>query len=134
MSGGSQNDPFALWRDWFNQTEQHMSDAVGEMIARPEFGESSGKLLEAFTAYQAAVKDAGQKYMGFANVASRDDVTLLGERLNAMDKRLGQIETLLTQLSKTGVSADQSAGKPPSDRPRRTRKPPAASKPTPNDS
>jgi len=133
MSVEPQSDPFALWRDWFNQTEQHMSDAVGEMIARPEFGESSGKLLEAFTAYQAAVKEAGQKYMGFANVASRDDVTLLGERLNAVDKRLGQIEILLSQLSKTGASAGQSAGKSPSGRPPRTRKPPAASKVTPND-
>ena len=72
MANGPNNDPMQLWRDWLGQCERQMAEAANELMARPAFGESSGKLLRAFSDYQRAVKDASQQYLSLANIASRD--------------------------------------------------------------
>lgn len=65
---------------------------------------------------QQAVSEATGKALSAANMPTRADMIALGERLGAVEARLAQIETLLTQsLSSTAT---------PASGPKRTRKPP----------
>ena len=49
---GPTTDPFEVWRQLYDANERTWSAALEQAMGSPEFGESSGKLLETMLAAQ----------------------------------------------------------------------------------
>ncbi len=113
-------DPFAAWQKFLNDAERQLNENFNEMMATPQFGESSRLFMQAMTKYRETMHEAGRKYFTAMNMPTRDDLVTLGERLSVIEDRLNNIENLLRQ----GAEA---ADKPAQPKPRRTKKPPSKS-------
>lgn len=116
-----QVDPMKAWRDWFGQTERQMNDSMNLWMGKPEFVESSAKMLEVFSLYQSTFQDAAEKYLGFANMPSRRDVSSLAARLTSIEQRLSSLEGQLTASNAADPLPDAESS-PAKKRPARTRK------------
>jgi len=113
-------DPFELWRDWLNQSEQQLNRLLNEAMSSDAFGQASGRLMEIFLSFQRSMQQATELYFAALNIPTRTDVLSLGERLAVIEERLGSVESLLRAL------VPATATPPPRPRPKRTRQPPAS--------
>ena len=107
-------DPFALWKQWYEQSEKAWGRSAAEATGTEAFAEMQGKMLESFLAFQKTLRDASRTQFEALGIATRDDVARLGEIVLGLEEKIDQ----LTDLFRSSVG-----GTPPSDpgaRPRRS--------------
>jgi len=88
---GPTNDPFEVWRQLYDANERSWSAALEQAMGTPEFGESSGKLLETMLAAQKSVRDNMRTYLETMNVPTREDIARLGELVIALEEKIDQV-------------------------------------------
>jgi polyhydroxyalkanoic acid synthase PhaR subunit len=115
-------DPFQVWREWLDRSERQWNEWLGEAMESEHFGSGSRRLLDLALAFQSSMNSATQRYFTTLNVPTRADVLQLGERLVAIEERLGAIEAALLARDPTAGTKATNVAAP---RPKRTRKPPA---------
>jgi polyhydroxyalkanoic acid synthase PhaR subunit len=113
-------DPLQMWREWVDQAERQWNQVLGEVMGSEQFGLAQGRVMEAMLGLQTSMNEATQRYFAALNLPSRTDILALGERLTAIESRLGDIERHITT---TGAAATK---KPATRRPqpKRTKKAP----------
>jgi len=84
-------DPFELWRQLYDTNEKAWSAALEQAMGSPEFGESSGKLLETMLAAQKSVRDNMRTYLETMNVPTREDIARLGELVVGLEEKIDQL-------------------------------------------
>jgi len=89
--GAQSGDPFEPWRQMYEANERAWSSALEQAMGSPEFGESSGKLLEALLGAQKAVRDNMRTYLETMNVPTREDIARLGELVVGLEEKVDQI-------------------------------------------
>jgi polyhydroxyalkanoic acid synthase PhaR subunit len=103
------SDPFEMWRQLYDANERAWSSALEQAMGRPEFGESSGKLLEGLLAAQKAARDGMRTYLETINVPTREDIARLGELVVGLEEKIDQIadrlDAIETSLRGKSVSA-----------------------------
>ena len=110
------NDPMAFFRQMVSQWEKVTNEFGGTVVSSSEFAQGMQGMTTASLTVQQAVSEATGKALTAANMPTRSDMIVLGERLGAVEAQLIRIETLLTKTA-IGVAL------PPAG-PKRTRKPP----------
>lgn len=116
-------DPGAFFRELLGQWESVTNEWGGKAMKTGEFARAVHGATGAATQAREAMQGGFAKALAAANMPSREEVEALGGRLAAIEERLGNIEGLLIKLA--GVSPPSP---PPRPQPRRTRKPPPATK------
>ena len=95
---GPTTDPFEVWRQVYDANERTWSAALEQAMGSPEFGESSGKLLETMLAAQKSVRDNMRTYLETMNVPTREDIARLGELVIGLEEKIDQVADRLDAI------------------------------------
>jgi polyhydroxyalkanoic acid synthase PhaR subunit len=93
-------DPFELWRHYYEANEQAWTKAMKDVITTPGYAEAQGKMLETFLSFQKIMRDSMTAQLGALNIASREDVTRLGELITGLEEKIDQLDDRMRQLEK----------------------------------
>jgi polyhydroxyalkanoic acid synthase PhaR subunit len=106
-SAGPSADPFEMWRQLYDTNERAWTAALDQAMNRPEFGASSGKMLETILAAQKAVRDNMRTYLETINVPTREDIARLGELVVGLEEKIDQVADRLDGIEDAvrGVAA-----------------------------
>jgi polyhydroxyalkanoic acid synthase PhaR subunit len=88
---GRATDPFETWRQLYDTNERAWGAALEQAMGSPEFGDSSGKLLETMLAAQKSVRDNMRTYLETMNVPTREDIARLGELVIGLEEKIDQL-------------------------------------------
>ncbi len=88
---GRATDPYEVWRQLYETNERAWSAALEQAMGGPEFGESSGKLLETLLAAQKSSRDNMRVYLETMNVPTREDIARLGELVIGLEEKIDQL-------------------------------------------
>jgi polyhydroxyalkanoic acid synthase PhaR subunit len=97
-SQGPSADPFEMWRQLYETNERAWTQALDQAMNRPEFGASSGKMLETILAAQKAVRDNMRTYLETINVPTREDIARLGELVVGLEEKIDQVADRLDAI------------------------------------
>jgi len=95
---GPTTDPFEVWRQLYDTNERTWSAALEQAMGDPEFGKSSGKLLETMLAAQKSVRDNMRTYLETMNVPTREDIARLGELVIGLEEKIDQVADRLDAI------------------------------------
>jgi polyhydroxyalkanoic acid synthase PhaR subunit len=95
---GQAPDPYEVWRQVYETNERAWSSALEQAMGSPEFGESSGKLLETLLAAQKSSRDNMRVYLETMNVPTREDIARLGELVIGLEEKIDQLADRLDSI------------------------------------
>jgi len=120
-----QKELFALWRQLYDANEKVWSQASSEFMESPAFAQWQGKMLETFLSFQRAWKESATAQLEAANIATRDDLTRLGELIVGIEEKIDLLADRIgppastAPRSRPARPAPRTAGPKSAKRPRR---------------
>jgi hypothetical protein len=114
------NDPVALWQKMIGEMEKGFNSFATKAMETPEFSQAMNRAGGAAAGAQKQFGDLMEKYLLSLNLPSREQMTGIAERLQSIEGQLGEIRSMLNQMSAGSASQAGSAPRPP-----RTRRPPS---------
>jgi polyhydroxyalkanoic acid synthase PhaR subunit len=114
-------DPFTAWRDWLNQAERQLNSLFNEVMGTEQYTRFMGQFNDLSMNMQKNMNETMGRYLSSLNLPTRDDLAALGQRLAAIEDRLGAIGSG-GKPAVQGV-ATTSVAPVATPRPPRTRKP-----------
>ncbi|MCP3471241.1 hypothetical protein NLM33_12970 [Bradyrhizobium sp. CCGUVB1N3] len=113
-------DPVALWQQMIGEMEKGFNSFATKAMETPEFSQAMNRAGGVAAGAQKQFGDVMEKYLLSMNLPSREQMTGIAERLQSIEGQLGEIRSMLTQMSAgSGVSQAGAAPRPP-----RTKRPP----------
>ncbi len=112
-------DPFALVRDLVARLEKGINSRAGPLMRTEGFARNANRAMSAALVAKKLAKDLTQRYFEVLNVPSRTDLLALGDRVQALEDRLIEIQATLDRIAGAPARPRALAAPP------RTRKPPA---------
>lgn len=116
---GQAPDPYEVWRQLYETNERAWSAALEQAMGSPEFGESSGKLLETLLAAQKSSRDNMRVYLETMNVPTREDIARLGELVIGLEEKIDQLADRFDSIE-GALRAKPAASPKPATRAKRT--------------
>ncbi|HEY9898032.1 MAG TPA: hypothetical protein V6D00_02515 [Pantanalinema sp.] len=118
-SASSQTDPFAAWKQMFDQFEQAWTPTMHETLNSEAFASALGDTREQALSSQAAMREGMEKYLQSMRVPTKSDhaalaaqvvaleakIEALDDRFDAVERKLDQILYGLTALAAAPVAA-----------------------------
>jgi polyhydroxyalkanoic acid synthase PhaR subunit len=95
---GQGTDQYELWRQMYDANERAWTAALEQAMSSPEFGESSGKMLETMLAAQKSVRNNMRTYLETMNVPTREDIARLGELVVGLEEKIDQVADRLDAI------------------------------------
>lgn len=115
------NDPVAMWQKMVGEMEKGFNSFANQAMSSPEFSQAMNRAGGAAAGAQKQLGELMEKYLVTMNLPSRDQVTGLAERLQAIEGQIGEIHSMLSRMA---ASVGVSQGADPALRPPRTKRPP----------
>jgi hypothetical protein len=117
------NDPVALWQKMMGEMEKGFNSFATKAMESPEFSQAMNRASGVAAGAQKQFGDLMEKYLLSMNLPSREQMTGIAERLQSIEGQLGDIRSMLSQMSAgSGMSQAGAAPRPP-----RTKRPPPES-------
>jgi hypothetical protein len=117
------NDPVALWQKMIGEMEKGFNSFATKAMESPEFSQAMNRASGVAAGAQKQFGDLMEKYLLSMNLPSREQMTGIAERLQSIEGQLGDIRSMLSQMSAgSGMSQAGAAPRPP-----RTKRPPPES-------
>ena len=117
------NDPVAMWQKMVGDMEKGFNSLATKAMESPEFSQAMNRAGGVAAGAQKQFGELMEKYLVSMNLPSREQMTGMAERLQAIEGQIGEIRSMLHQMSVASGTA-QASGAP---RPPRTRRPPSES-------
>jgi hypothetical protein len=116
------NDPVAMWQNMIGEMEKGFNSFANQAMSSPEFSKVMNQVGGVTAGAQKQLGELMEKYLVSMNLPSRAQMVGMAERLQSIEGQLGEIKSMLAQMSKaSGISAGGSSAMPP-----RTKRPPSA--------
>ena len=115
------NDPVAMWQKMVGEMEKGFNSFANQAMSSPEFSQAMNRAGGVAAGAQKQLGEIMEKYLVTMNLPSRDQVTGLAERLQAVEGQIGEIKSMLSQMA---ASSGVSLGSDTALRPPRTKRPP----------
>ena len=115
------NDPVAMWQKMVGEMEKGFNSFANQAMSSPEFSQAMNRAGGVAAGAQKQLGELMEKYLVSMNLPSRDQVTGLAERLQAIEGQIGEIKSMLSQMSSNSGGAQIGAV----PRPPRTKRPPS---------
>ena len=116
-------DPVALWQKMVGEMEKGFNSFATKAMETPEFSQAMNRAGGAAAGAQKQFGDLMEKYLLSMNLPSREQMTGIAERLQAIEGQIGEIRSMLNQMAAaSGGSPTDAAPRPP-----RTKRPPSES-------
>ncbi|MDA9473842.1 hypothetical protein XI03_04785 [Bradyrhizobium sp. CCBAU 65884] len=116
------NDPVAMWQKMVGEMEKGFNSFANQAMSSPEFSQAMNRAGGVAAGAQKQLGELMEKYLVSMNLPSREQVTGLAERLQAIEGQIGEIKSMLNQMA---ASAGVSQGADSALRPPRTKRPPS---------
>ncbi|MBR0966243.1 hypothetical protein JQ554_18710 [Bradyrhizobium diazoefficiens] len=116
------HDPVAMWQKMVGEMEKGFNSFANQAMASPEFSQVVNRAGGVAAGAQKQLGELMEKYLVTMNLPSREQVTGLAERLQAMEGQIGEIKSMLSQMA---ASSGVSQGADAASRPPRTKRPPS---------
>jgi hypothetical protein len=117
------NDPVALWQKMMGEMEKGFNSFATKAMESPEFSQAMNRASGVAAGAQKQFGDLMEKYLLSMNLPSREQMTSIAERRQSIEGQLGDIRSMLSQVSAgSGMSQAGAAPRPP-----RTKRPPSES-------
>lgn len=114
-------DPVALWQKMVGDMEKGFNSFATKAMETPEFSQAMNRAGGAAAGAQKQFGELMEKYLLSMNLPSREQMTGIAERLQSIEGQLGEIRSMLSQMSaNSGGSPIDVALRPP-----RTKRPPS---------
>ena len=114
-------DPVALWQKMVGEMEKGFNSFATKAMETPEFSQAMNRAGGAAAGAQKEFGDLMERYLLSMNLPSREQMTGIAERLQSIEGQLGEIKSMLSQMSaNSGALQPGAAPRPP-----RTRRPPS---------
>lgn len=126
------NDPVELWHTMLGEMEKGFNSFANQAMASPEFSKVVNQVGGVSAGAQKQLGELMEKYLAGMNLPSRAQMVSFGERLNAIEAQLTEINALLREVHSNSGGSDP--GFPAAPKPPRTRRPPAAAPAKPGES
>ncbi|MBO9541615.1 hypothetical protein J7643_13590 [bacterium] len=128
-NASSQTDPFAAWKQMFDQFEQAFSKPLQETLNSEAFAATLGDTRERQIASQQAMREGMEKYLQSMRVPTKSDhaalaaqVVALETKIEALEDRFDVVEDKLDQiLAKLSTLNSAPAAAPAAPKSRRSR-------------
>jgi len=121
-------DLFGAWRDTLQKWEKDTNAAFGSLTRDEGVTRAMNQSLSVMAQVQAKHAEAMEKALAQASMPSRADFRALNVRLDGIERQLAKLSEMMKGLARTeGVPTVA----PSVPKPARTRKPPSASKTSP---
>jgi hypothetical protein len=115
------NDPVAMWQKMVGEMEKGFNSFANQAMSSPEFSQAVNRAGGVAAGAQKQLGELMEKYLVSMNLPSREQVTGLAERLQAIESQIGEIKSMLSQMA---ASSGKSQGSDTASRPPRTKRPP----------
>lgn len=115
-------DPVALWQKMVGEMEKGFNAFATKAMETPEFSQAMNRAGGAAAGAQKQFGDLMEKYLLSMNLPSREQMTGIAERLQSIERQLGEIRSMLSKMSASSGSQTGTAPRPP-----RTKRPPSES-------
>lgn len=116
------HDPVAMWQKMVGEMEKGFNSFANQAMASPEFSHVVNRAGGVAAGAQKQLGELMEKYLVTMNLPSREQVTGLAERLQAIEGQIGEIKSMLSQMA---ASSGVSQGSDAALRPPRTKRPPS---------
>ncbi|MBR0817283.1 hypothetical protein [Bradyrhizobium liaoningense] len=116
------NDPVAMWQKMMGEMEKGFNSFANQAMSSPEFSQAMNRAGGVAAGAQKQLGELMEKYLVSMNLPSRDQVTGLAERLQAIEGQIGEIKWMLSQMA---AGSGVSQGFDTALRPPRTKRPPS---------
>ena len=114
-------DPVALWQKMVGEMEKGFNSFATKAMETPEFSQAMNRAGGAAAGAQKQFGDLMEKYLLSMNLPSREQMTGIAERLQAIEGQISEIRSMLNQMSAaSGGSLSDAVPRPP-----RTKRPPS---------
>jgi hypothetical protein len=114
-------DPVALWQQMVGEMEKGFNSFATKAMETPEFSQAVNRAGGAAAGAQKQFGDLMEKYLLSMNLPSREQMTGIAERLQSIEGQLGEIKSMLSQMSAASSASPIDA----TPRPPRTKRPPS---------
>lgn len=114
-------DPVALWQKMVGEMEKGFNSFATKAMETPEFSQAMNRAGGAAAGAQKQFGDLMEKYLLSMNLPSREQMTGIAERLQSIEGQLGDIKSMLSQMSANSPGSPANAV----PRPSRTKRPPS---------
>jgi Poly(R)-hydroxyalkanoic acid synthase subunit (PHA_synth_III_E)/Collagen triple helix repeat (20 copies) len=112
-SAGRGTDPYETWRQLYDANERAWTSALEQAMGSDEFGETSGKMLEAMLAAQKSVRENMRTYLETMNVPTREDIARLGELVVGLEEKIDQVVDRLDAIDEAVRAVPAGPAGPP---------------------
>jgi polyhydroxyalkanoic acid synthase PhaR subunit len=96
-----QEDPFALWRQWYEQNQAAWGKGVADATGTEAFAEMQGKMLESLVAFQKTMRDMSRAQLESLGLPTRDDIARLGEIVLGLEEKIDSLGDRLARMEKS---------------------------------
>lgn len=94
-------DPFKIWRQAFEVSEQLLTSAIERTLSTTQFAEANGKLMELILLSMKTARGNVKTLLHTLNFPSREDSARLGQLVLALEEKVDQVHDRLDQLEET---------------------------------
>lgn len=94
-------DPFKIWRQAFEVSEQLFTTALDRALGTTQFAEANGKVMEAILLTMKAARGNVKTFLHTLNFPSREDSARLGQLIISLEEKVDQVHDRLDHLEKT---------------------------------
>ncbi|MBA4720150.1 MAG: hypothetical protein H2067_03400 [Alcanivorax sp.] len=115
---GASQDPFEAWRSFLTEAERNINEGLSKAMATPQYTAASQGVLKALLQSQSTFQKMAKRYFETVNLATREDMAAIAERLDAIEEALNRLERDSATTAKS-----RSTGRVTATKPRRTRNP-----------
>ncbi|MCK1382789.1 hypothetical protein [Bradyrhizobium sp. 21] len=116
------NDPVAMWQKMVGEMEKGFNTFANQAMSSPEFSQAMNRAGGVAAGAQKQLGELMEKYLVSMNLPSRDQVTGLAERMQAIEGQIAEIKSMLSHMAE---SSGLSQGSDTAVRPPRTKRPPS---------
>lgn len=94
-------DPFAVWKDMYDKTEQAWRDVIQETLGKEHFAEGLGQIQNQYLQYQELVNKMSEAYLKQANMPSREEVANIATLIINVESKADDLEEQLDEFKNT---------------------------------
>jgi len=85
-------DPFTLFKQWYDATNEAWAKAIGEVIGTEKFMEGVSRFIESYTSFHRTFRRASEEYFRNLQLPTRSDVARVAELVIALEEKVEHIE------------------------------------------
>ena len=95
MAEKTQFDPFLVWKDMYQQSEQAWQDVIQETLGKESFAQSLGQVQSGYLQSYEMLNDFTQMYFKQLNIPTTDEIANVASLVIQVEQKVDQLDDQL---------------------------------------